>query len=87
MNRVLLCIQKGISTPFPFWARPTSSFGLFCHNDVYQQFSSLSHIVPACSLAVLLLTALPSPHGFSFVLADRATLPRSVSSQPLPAAL
>jgi hypothetical protein len=37
-------------------------------NDVYQQFSFLSHIAPASSLAALLLAALPSPHGFSFIL-------------------
>ena len=67
MNRVFLSIQWNISTSFPFWVRPVSSFGLFMHNDVYQQFSSLSHITPACSLTALLLAALPSPRGFGFI--------------------
>lgn len=87
MDRVPSRIQEGIPTPFPFGARPDSSFGLFMNNDVYQQFRYLSHIVPVRSLAALLLTALPSPYGFSFILTDRATLSRPVSSQPLPAAL
>ena len=67
MNRVFPCVQGDSSTSFPFWVRPVSSFGLFTNNDVYQQFSFLSHIAPASSLAALLLAALPSPNGFSFI--------------------
>lgn len=42
-------------TSAPFWVRPDSNFGLFCNNDVYQQFRFLSHIIFAYSLTASLL--------------------------------
>ena len=71
-------------TSAPFWVRPDSNFGLFCNNDVYQQFRFLSHIIFACSLTVSLLTVLRLPRGCrSFSFRERATVSRSVSSWAL----
>ena len=50
-------------TSAPFWVRPDSNFGLFCNNDVYQQFRFISHIIFACSLTASLLTVLRLPRG------------------------
>lgn len=58
-------------TSAPFWVRPDSNFGLFCNNDVYQQFRFLSHIIFACSLTVSVANSLAASSRLPLLLVLR----------------
>ena len=58
-------------TSVPFWVRPDSNFGLFCNNDVYQQFRFLSHIIFACSLTVSVANSLAASSRLPLLLVLR----------------
>lgn len=58
-------------TSVPFGVRPDSNFGLFCNNDVYQQFRFLSHIIFACSLTVSVANSLAASSRLPLLLVLR----------------
>ena len=47
----------------PFWPKPVSIFGLFIHNDVYQEFACANHTIHPGPLSAVMLAEVPSPRG------------------------